>query len=294
MPALARGRPGAPPAYRPQPVPRVLQTKPAQLKAPPVYRPQAVPRVLQAKAASHPSINKRTPAGPSVRPAVPFGNARPVVQLYSIKQVPALKANVKVSTNEHYIVWYDDVMYIRQGATVPRGFVNDRQVLPPQFDYNHATYYAYSYAGLFLKDCLHTAEELINQRELEFNTQTSSRVKGIGRVFGQPGDKNVKYAKREQEKGLNPVNEAANPAVNEAYAIVNTGQPSEWPYHAAAVVAKDGNDTVTLEVCATSEDAKRRNTKGNLRMYEIGGDKSFHAEHKGAFDQPITIVIVPK
>lgn len=53
-------RPVAPPVYRPQPVPRVLQTKtvssqqPQQARRPvppPVYRPQPVPKVLQTKAA---------------------------------------------------------------------------------------------------------------------------------------------------------------------------------------------------------------------------------------------------
>ena len=56
-----RKTPAAPPAYRPQPVPKVLQrkadndskpqtqTKTRELKAPPAYRPQPTPRVLQAK-----------------------------------------------------------------------------------------------------------------------------------------------------------------------------------------------------------------------------------------------------
>lgn len=73
--------PVAPPVYRPQPVPKVLQRKvagpqpsarPAQPKrppvAPPVYRPQPVPKVLQPKAAP--------------RPAPVFRNARSVVQRF--------------------------------------------------------------------------------------------------------------------------------------------------------------------------------------------------------------------
>ena len=46
----------APPAYRPQPVPKVLQRQEARPPAaPPVHRPQTVPKVLQAKTAHAPS-----------------------------------------------------------------------------------------------------------------------------------------------------------------------------------------------------------------------------------------------
>lgn len=63
QPATPNGRktPAAPPVYRPQPVPKVLQrktandskaqgTKTPEVKAPPAFRPQPAPRVLQAKA----------------------------------------------------------------------------------------------------------------------------------------------------------------------------------------------------------------------------------------------------
>jgi hypothetical protein len=43
LPTVAGRNPVAPPVYRPQPVPRVLQAKPSQMKAPSVYRPQPVP-----------------------------------------------------------------------------------------------------------------------------------------------------------------------------------------------------------------------------------------------------------
>ncbi|HEU4432067.1 MAG TPA: hypothetical protein VFR51_01640 [Pyrinomonadaceae bacterium] len=223
--------------------------------------------------------------------------ARPVVQLYSTKKIANLNnKTAKVSASEHYIVAYEDILFVRTGAAVPHGFVRDTDVQVDQFDYNGSTYCAYKYNGLFLKDCLHTAEELINQKQLQFNKETSSRVKGIGLVFGQAkSGKNIEYAKREASDG-HPVNERADPAVGEAYAIVGTGNPGKYPYHAAAVVAKDGNDTVTLEVSADYTDARDddRTTEGELCMYEIGGNKSFHTECAGDYDQPITIVIVRK
>jgi len=48
-----RKPPTAPPAYRPQPVPRVMQAKQAVAKAPPVYRPQPTPHVAQRKILTH-------------------------------------------------------------------------------------------------------------------------------------------------------------------------------------------------------------------------------------------------
>ncbi len=60
--------PTAPPAYRPQPVPLVLQAKPARMKAPPVYRPQPVPRVAQRKHINH-GPKATIQAKPAVSPA---------------------------------------------------------------------------------------------------------------------------------------------------------------------------------------------------------------------------------
>ena len=64
----AGAKPAAPPAYRPQPTPKVLQRKAApqqpvnQTKlataAPPVYRPQATPKVFQRKAATIGQLQK--------------------------------------------------------------------------------------------------------------------------------------------------------------------------------------------------------------------------------------------
>jgi hypothetical protein len=72
----------APPVYRPQPTPRVLQTKAARTDrpqtaqpkhtpiAPPVYRPQPVPKVLQAKqAVAQPSTRGQSTARPVAPPA---------------------------------------------------------------------------------------------------------------------------------------------------------------------------------------------------------------------------------
>src|SRR5882672_5486095 len=77
-PSQNRKPPVAPPVYRSQPVPRVLQSKitaqPQRINqssgpvAPPVYRSQPVPRVLQGKIAAQPQrINQSSgPVAPPI------------------------------------------------------------------------------------------------------------------------------------------------------------------------------------------------------------------------------------
>lgn len=80
-----RKLPTAPPVYRPQPVPKVLQTKK-------LATPRPFPKVPQAKA-SQTVADPRAPAWtqPSApRPNVPHSNApRPVVQRVAVKPSPA-------------------------------------------------------------------------------------------------------------------------------------------------------------------------------------------------------------
>ena len=92
-------RPVAPPVYRPQPVPKVLQTKkinqppapvPANHKgvtAPRAYRPQPVPRVLQTKSARPQSLPVK-PALPNRTPVAP-AKSTSVVQRTPDKRVPS-------------------------------------------------------------------------------------------------------------------------------------------------------------------------------------------------------------
>jgi hypothetical protein len=88
-----------------------------------------------------------------------------------------------------------------------------------------------------------------------------------------------------------PTNENALPDVGEAYALVNLSvkqdhphEPFTSPYHAAAVVAKDGNDRVTIEVFARAENAKYSAT-GSYKMYGAG-KQSFHDYWVGEYYRP--------
>src|SRR5215211_1788896 len=115
-PAPGIKRPVAPPVYRPQPVPKVLQRKtapgqnppPAQPPhrpvAPPVYRPHAQPAIAQAKMA-RPARNKAHPVAPPVyrpqpKPNAPRNNA--VVQRYTTPDIKELGGKGKLSENENY------------------------------------------------------------------------------------------------------------------------------------------------------------------------------------------------
>ena len=92
-------RPVAPPVYRPQPIPKVLQTKkineprvpvPANQKpitAPAAYRPQPGPKVLQTKSARPQSLPAK-PALPNRTPIAP-AKSTSVVQRTPDKRVPS-------------------------------------------------------------------------------------------------------------------------------------------------------------------------------------------------------------
>ncbi len=75
----AQRTPAAPPVYRPQAPPRVLQTKAPGSAAPPVYRPQPLPRVLQRKSDQTPTapLNAAQSGATRGRPGVVQPKATP-------------------------------------------------------------------------------------------------------------------------------------------------------------------------------------------------------------------------
>lgn len=142
--------PAAPPVYRPQPTPRVLQTKrsPGQLlqsgqitgapskthlavvrpAAPPVYRPQPVPMVLQRKVALKPAGAASTLLRNAVQPKamtkpatmhMPMAGTRlPVVQMAArARRAPAPKAEDKKEAKKVPVITSkglekDDYLYV--------------------------------------------------------------------------------------------------------------------------------------------------------------------------------------
>jgi hypothetical protein len=197
-----------------------------------------------------------------------------------------------LSENELYFVPNDGSrIYIKSGATGPLASKDaGRRATATVGD---KTYQGYESAA-FYRDCLHTAEEIINGKQFDPGKTVSSKVKATGDDFGDTDAKNIVAANK------SALNDAASPGAGEAYVIVNTkwgkGNKGPYPYHAAGVVAVDGKDRITLEVFATDKDAKDRNTKGDYRMYTTEGTAAtFHSHWKNQFqDDTVTTVIVKK
>ncbi len=127
-------------------------------------------------------------------------------------------------------------------------------------NYAGSAYTGYHYyvddTGGFVNDCLGLSEKLAMSNpadtgRAEFRAPGSGP--GEGKVFGNTYTQNTEIA----TNGAWYEDEATDPAIGEAYTIVPTVKPGadpygnvEAPYHAAAVIAKDGTDNITLEADA--------------------------------------------
>jgi hypothetical protein len=157
---------------------------------------------------------------------------------------------------------------------------------------NGRGYFRYQPLRKFLSDCLHTAEEIIYKQELGLG---EDRTQVEAEPFGVSDQSNIRIAK--ERRGKSNTNEGARPGLEEAYVIVSTKLQSKYPYHAAAVVAIDGTDTVTLEVFAGDTDAQQheRTTPGEFKMYSA--TTSFHSVWSTnavfAETNPVTMVLKP-
>ena len=197
-----------------------------------------------------------------------------------------------MSENEHYFIPDKDngALFVRELARAPRS--SNPQLTMKR--YNSKRYQEYRSQD-FINDCLHTAEEINAGRTYVPGSDAQSQVTGGAKLFGNDHKTNIELAQK------HAVDEKAAPGLGEAYVIVNKKwlqKVGKYPYHAAAVVAVDGDDRVTLEVCATDEDAVMRDTTGTYNMYETksSSGKTFHSHWKGEFAgaDPATLVIKPK
>jgi hypothetical protein len=160
-----------------------------------------------------------------------------------------------------------------------------------------AGYTAYQVGRQVLKDCLHAAEEIINKRpgELEpggLHSTIEVKIRGGGTEiaqFGEGYDENVALAKR----FAGAKNTRADPQPGEAFVIIAISPLGTMsPYHAAAVVGRDGDDAITLETWAG-----RGQSLPKADMYQVGSrSKSFHShwtkQYFGGSD-PVTVVVGP-
>jgi len=175
---------------------------------------------------------------------------------------------------------------------------------------NGQPYLEYQVRRWILADCLHTAEEIMNNlpgqlhsaRELEWegapeDEGSYSRIRSKGEKpfepFGVSDEDNIQVA-----RGFDgPKNKNAAPGIGEAFIILRTKEPKDdepmSPYHAAAVVGVDGRDRITLE----EWDDRGKVSRGKAGMYTVGDAAvSFHGfwgSRGGYFGKvaPITVVI---
>jgi hypothetical protein len=159
-------------------------------------------------------------------------------------------------------------------------------------------YREYAPIRKFLADCLHTAEEIMLGQPQHVGKGVRgvrSRLAETGELFGSTDPENVAAADALAKKLPAKANEGASPAPGQAYAIVETGKIGKYPFHAAAVVALDGNDRVTTEVFARNVDAEKPDTAGTFGVYSVSdASQSFHSAWSGVFNKPVTVVIEPK
>lgn len=231
---------------------------------------QQSPRVkslMTTAAEIHQGAPPRSSAIPEKRDAGPQQEAQDAQEADAIEANPPVAqrqpaqlytsaGGKKLSASGNYYVkdGDDTKLFVKTGAALgARG----GQIVATGATETHslATYTAYHYyaddSGGFVNDCLGLAEQLARSDKAP-SARAEFRAPGTGGAGGKLfGDTHAKNTEIAQDAGWYG-DEAANPAIGEAYAIAPTVEPEvgEAPYHAAAVIAKDGTDNITLEADA--------------------------------------------
>ena len=254
----------------------------ARMAPPPLARPVAAP-AARVVLPSVPPSPRPTPAPPPV----PAGSRS--IQPYSEDKLSGKDG--KLSASGHYFV-AGGQLWVHAAATAPKACTQTIDTMRPK---GKGAYYQWVGATSFLKDCLHTAEEIMAGKTFSYEKGgIRSQSRDSKEAIGVSDAKNQRIALA-LAKGGGSVDAGADPAAGEAYLIVEVGALKTYPYHAAGVVAVDGTDRVTLEMFAGTQDAKdsERKFPGKFEMYGSGA-QSFHNTYAGAFTTPTTIVLRPK
>lgn len=172
------------------------------------------------------------------------------------------------------------------------------------YETNQDLTYTYTPEDTFVADCLHTAEEIMHNQRFDYNEgATRSRETTTDGLFGDSKESNWQTA---QGVNDNARNRNAAPALGNAYVItaqnpVNISGLEDddedavfCQYHAAAVVATDGNDHITLEIFG-SPDGAEHDTDGEYSIYNSAPDSglTFHDTWINTFANGITISVEP-
>jgi len=126
--------------------------------------------------------------------------------------------------------------------------------------------------GKYFRDCLVTAEDLVNDvypNDVAGTDGIRSRAAVTREDFGAGHDANIALAKKLRKDHALQVDRYASPGVGQAYVIVSLYKHAAYPYHAAGVIAADGNSRVTLEVFASGVEASSRSVDAGYEIYSV-------------------------
>jgi hypothetical protein len=188
------------------------------------------------------------------RAAAHHNSGREGVSFPAVMQMYTTAGGKKISAGANYYV--EDVdqtkLYVKAGAALGNHggqIVNaGAAVVYNAANYTPYHYYADDSAGLFINDCLNLAEQITGNTKVPSNrpeTRAPNTGGANGKLFGDTLVNNTIIANNHAWSE----NENANPNIGEAYATVPTVKPvhGEGRYHAAAVIAKDATDNITIE-----------------------------------------------
>jgi len=120
-----------------------------------------------------------------------------------------------------------------------------------------------------------------------------------GIPLGQDPETNIFLAVTELSLQPKKVNEKSNPAVGEAYAIIDlnpdtsTPDVSVTPYHVALVIDKSRGRNITIEADSGDENLTRPvfDIYSSPYLKPIGN--TFHRRYMNNFNTPVTIAVRP-
>ncbi|MFD5786040.1 DUF4157 domain-containing protein [Streptomyces sp. NPDC127037] len=196
---------------------------------------------------------------------------------------------LRVSENGLFLTYPDTpYIWVREDAPAQSVAPALRRTEDDPVQWNGATYSKAWLGGDVQQDCLHAAEEIINNRvrelgwgEGEYSTiETTSSRYGPTEVFGQKDATN----RRQARQFAGPKNDMADPRAGEAFVIVvTTPDPDKEmsQFHAGAVVARDGNDCVVLQAWSDGNSPPNL-AAADSEIYTVGDlQRSFHAAYGG-------------
>ena len=212
--------------------------------------------------------------------------------------------NFEISEGGQYIIDANDRsrIWVRQNANVPAQVVQQlsrrRQVY---MVYNGEIYFAFVPNRMYMRDCCHTAEEIMAEEKLEQGGRNSYVLNSEGNgyfmsqnviPFGDYGNPSHQASEAQRyysnlqsfaSTNSGSVDNNASPNIGQAYAVARMNGGSggeEYPFHVAAVIAEDADTRVTMEVFATNEDANGYNENPNFRMYSTRTGRTNQTFHQ--------------